>query len=245
MKKSLTYFLSITLLLFTACSKNSDNKPTTIDATTVSMHYDGTHQFSVTNTSSLSWTSSDATVGTISSSGLFTAKKIGTTTIKGVSGNTSAQSTVTVTPYSTMCQEPYFILGASKATIEGKENRLLYGSSSTGLLFTGENSKLRYAEYVFDNTGLTETALLLANTTDVVNEASIFFKERYTLLGTDGTVIYFTGNNNLVIGLTVDNTLGFVAIYFISTTTPTTNSLKQLNSLRLDAIQSLKKNVIQ
>ncbi|MFI5157751.1 MAG: Ig-like domain-containing protein, partial [Sphingobacteriales bacterium] len=185
MKKLLLYTLSIALLLVSACSKNGDNKPTaTIDAQTVSMHYDETHQYSVTNTTGLTWTSSDATVGTIDNSGLFTAKKIGKTIIKGTSGNISVQSTVTVTPYSTMCQEPYFILGASMATIEGKETRLLYGSTATGLLYTGENSKLRYAEYIFDNTGFIEAALLLANTTDVVDEASTFFKERYTLLGT-------------------------------------------------------------
>jgi hypothetical protein len=244
MKKTLFYALSITFLLFTACSKKSDKLPTVIDQQTVSMHYDEIHQYSVTNTSSLTWTSSDTTVGTISSAGLFKAKKIGTTTIKGTSGNVSAQSAVTVTPYSTMCQEPYFLPGSSIATIKGKESRVIYSSTPTTIFFTGENSKLRYAGYLFDGTGLTTSILLFANTSDIVTEAAVFFKERYTVLGTDGTVVYLAGDNNLLIGISVDATLGFNAIY-VKGSGHKVNSLKELNTIRLKTIQSFKKGTIQ
>lgn len=246
MKKCVLYVLPITFLLFNACSKKESPKPTaTIDAATISIHYNETHQYSVTNATGLTWTSSDTTVGSVNSSGLFTAKKVGSTTIKGTSGVVSVKSIVTVTPYSTMCQEPFFIPGSSMPDIKQKETRVLYGSTNTALLFSGENSKVRNVEYLFDSTGLTSAALLLANRTDVVTEAVTFFKERYVYVGYDGTYSYFTGDNNTVIGLSVNASLGFNAIYIQSETTSKVNSISGMNKLVVSAIQSFKTNIIQ
>jgi PGF-pre-PGF domain-containing protein len=44
------------------------------------------------------WTSSDATVGTVNASGVFTAHKIGTTTVRASYGGAFGNATVTVTP---------------------------------------------------------------------------------------------------------------------------------------------------
>ncbi len=52
-------------------------------------------------TAAVSWTSSDNTIGTISSTGLFTAVSAGATTISVTSGTFSASSTVTVSATST------------------------------------------------------------------------------------------------------------------------------------------------
>ncbi|TAJ44552.1 NosD domain-containing protein [Methanofollis fontis] len=47
---------------------------------------------------SFTWTSSDATVGTVDASGIFTARKVGTTTVRAAVGEVFGTAAVTVTP---------------------------------------------------------------------------------------------------------------------------------------------------
>ena len=74
----------------------------------VSIASNATQQFSATAhfsdgssrdvTNSVSWSSSDTNVATVSSTGLATAKKAGSTTIQAISGTMSTSTNLTVTP---------------------------------------------------------------------------------------------------------------------------------------------------
>ncbi len=237
--KKIIYVLIALGITFASCSKkNSINPQYKLDTDKITMAYDDTHQFQVnSNDPNEVWKSSDETVGTVSSTGYFTAKKIGKSTVS-VSGNGfNLSALVTIAPESNLCQEPFYLDGSSKSTVKSKENRALVSESETALLYTGENSKVRYVEYIFDTDEMTGAALLLQNTADVVNESMTFFKERYTLIGAQNDVIFFTDNKNTVIGLTIDDVLGYVAIYLKGTASDLsvikTKNIAVLNQLKI------------
>jgi hypothetical protein len=220
--KSAFYTLAFIGLLLSSCSKkDSESKPLPykIDTENVALHYDETHQFLVTqgtieiNAKTISWISSDESVATVDANGKLSGKKLGMVTLTATSGSLNLKSTVTIIPYSNLCREPYFEDGATVAVTKGRETRLLANETATSLLYTGENTKLRNAMYLFTDNKMTSASLLLANTTDVINESAKFYKERYTYLGTEKDTYFYGDNNNLVIGILLDAKLGLIAIY--------------------------------
>jgi hypothetical protein len=222
MKSTFFAFALIGILLTSCSKKNNEAAPAyKIDTENVSVHFDEKHQFTVTqgnveiNAKSITWSSSDQSVATIDENGLLSGKKIGTVTLTASSaGKFSFKSTVTVIPYSTLCQEPYFEDGASITTTKNKEKRSLAGETATSLLFLGENAKVRNTVYIFKDGKMTSAALLFANTDALVQETAKFYKERYTYLGSENNVIFYGDGNALIIAISVEATLGFNAIYF-------------------------------
>lgn len=228
MKKQLLTLITIAMIVM-SCKK--DEKPSySINQSAITLNYDKTHQFQVKlgandiDESTLTWTSSDETVGTISQSGLFIAKKIGKTTITGKNSQSSVISEVTITPYSTLCKEPFLELGSTVSVVKSKETRILAGENATGLIYTGENAKIRNALYIFKDNSLTSAAILLANNDSLVEEAFKFFGERYTFEGKSDDNILFFSNKNLIIGLSYNADLGFNAIYVKNTTGTTSKA---------------------
>lgn len=135
-------------------------------------------------------------------------------TITGtIPGKFSLKSTITIIPYSTLCKEPFFEDGASAATTKGREFRSLSAETATSLFFFGENAKLRNAAYIFKDGKMSSAALLFANNQAVVDEAQKFYDERYTRLGTESNVYFYGDGGNLLIGISIDPTIGFNAIY--------------------------------
>lgn len=245
--KNFIYPLFIISIIIVSCSKKDAKPGFKIDSENISLHYDGSHQFEITpdaQTTSTTWSSSDTTVGKINQSGYFTAKKIGTVTVTGTSASYTLKSTVTVTPYSTMCKEPFYQMGQNMASTKNREFRTLTFQSATGLTYAGENSKLRDVLYAYDNDSMTAAALLLGNTPDVAAEAYKFFNERYTPLEAEENISFFTDNKNLIIGVSVDDTLGFNAIYvdysLLSTIAVKQKHFNEINKIRTNALQALK-----
>lgn len=215
------------MLLFIAatavsCSKN-DSKPSyAIDMTSVNLNYDKEHQYvvksgnTVIDNKTLTWSSSDETVGTVGTSGLFKANRIGKTTIKAEINGLSLMSEVVVSPYSTMCKEPVLDFGVSMATIKSKETRTLNGESSVALRFAGENAKLRDVRYLFDGTGLNSAMLLITETEAIVEESARFISERYDYLG-ESDDMYIFGDKKVLIAVNVHADLGFNFLYVKNT----------------------------
>jgi hypothetical protein len=228
----------ILMLLFIAatavsCSKN-DSKPTyAIDVASVNLNYDKSHQFvvklgnTVVDNRTLTWFSSDETVGTVDASGLFIANRIGKTTVKAEINGNSLTSEVVVNPYSSLCKEPILDFGASITAIKSKETRTLNGENATLLRFAGENAKLRDVRYFFDVTGLKHAMLLITETNAVVEESAKFLSERYDFLGEDDD-IYVFGDKNVLIGVSVQPDLGFNFLYLKNTSGVTGKSAVQM-----------------
>lgn len=244
--KNLLYLLFLVFFIV-SCSKKDPKLVYKIDSENLSLHYDGSHQFEITSSGqvgSTNWNSSDTTVGTIDQAGYFKAKKIGTVTITGSSADYTVKSTVTVIPYSTMCKEPFYNYMQSMAATKNKEFRPLVQETDTQLGYTGENNKVRGVLYAFENDQMQAAALLLSNSSSVVTESYQFFSERYTSLGDEDNVYFFTDNKNLVIGVSIDDTLGFNAIY-IDYTLLSENSLKdkkldEIKKMRINTLRKLK-----
>jgi hypothetical protein len=248
MKKTI-YTLSLIVFTIFSCSKKNSVSPYKLDNTAVSVHYDQTHQFQVSQGSAAlqgsatTWKTSDTTVGVINQAGFFSAKRVGTVTVTGTASTYNLKATVTVVPYSTLCKEPFFQDGASIDSTEKREFRPLTGASATGLVYTGENAKVRTVEYGFVDDKMTAAVLLLANTDAVVTEADKFFSERYTLLGTANNVYYFTDKVKLI-ALSIDSnaTVGFNALYVkassASTSAINSKNLIELNKIRVNTLKS-------
>lgn len=228
MKRQLCLTIIAASLSLFACKKDESKPKAEIDSKEVSVHYDEQHAFTIKNpgSSSVTWSSTDESVGTVSSSGVFKAKKIGTTTVKAVSSGFSIESKVTVTPYSTLCAEPFWQLSASKATTKSKEKRALISETATGLAYTGENVKVRNVMYIFESDKMTAAALLLSNNSAVVEESAKFLLERYTAIGSSDDYYFFTDGKTVTIAITYEETLGFVALYSKYSQTTISSDLK-------------------
>jgi len=212
MKKLSILFISFCLA---ACSKED---PMTISQSSVQLKYDGTHQFTVKkggeNVSGATWKSSDANIGTVDNTGKFKARKIGKTEISATSGDGSVKASIEIQPYSTLYTEPVLDFNQSKATIKAKEKRKLAQETTDGLIYEGENSKIEYIFYSFDNNRLEFSGVIFQATSPVVKEATTFLKERYPNSGIDGSLIIFLDDSKkyeIILG--VDDTLGPVALY--------------------------------
>jgi hypothetical protein len=236
--------------LISSCGKNDEKPKYQLDSPTASLHYDETHQFSIkqgtaaVDAGNFSWASSDQTVGAIDAKGFFAARKVGKTTITA-SADATLKSEVTVVPYSTLCVEPSFELNSSLATLRTRDMRPQVEGSSTYVVLKGENAKVRDVFYIFSGDKMTEAGILFANTDAVVQESAQFFTERYTALGSNQNVYFFSDKKTVLIGISVDPDLGFNAVYVDYNSVAgavnaiKTKDLKALNTIRLNAIKKL------
>lgn len=244
-KHLLTLLLPVLILL--SCSKIDDKPATTsIDQNKVSLNYDQTHQFKLTegstaiDASKVHWTSSDETVGIINASGLFSAKKVGKTTIKAVANGSTLTSEVTIIPYSELCKEPIVDFGASLTTVKGKETRVLSEQTATALMYNGENPKVDNIFYGFNASGLESSVLLLSSSAAVVKESAKFFAERYEFVGEEEDLVFFA-DSKTAIGLGYVQDLGFVAIYVENSSTV---SFAQSNN-RAEKLKAIKQAFVE
>ena len=214
----------LTLLLFASCTKDKLTPTTVIDKNVVELKYDGRYQFTVTKSlkavdaSSLTWTSSDESVGTVSTLGLFIANRIGKTTINAKGTGVNVSSEITVTPYSTLFKEPVLAFGETLAYTKSKESRTLIKQVSDGLIYTGDNSSIRNVMYLFDGSILYSAIVLLANTDAVSTETVKFLMERYTYLDESDGMHIFT-NDKVAAGLSYNENMGLNIIYIKNTST--------------------------
>ena len=241
MKKQLLTLL-VPVLLIISCSKKDDKPSTTLDLDKVSLNYDKTHQFKLSEGSKTvdaakaTWSSSDLSVGTINAAGLFTASKVGSTTIQAVINGSTITSEVTVVPYSHLCVEPVAEFGISMSAVKSREKRTLEQQTTNGLMYKGENAKLLNVLYSFQATGLESSILLLSPTNAVVEESAKFFAERYPFAGeSDG--IFFFEDLKTTVGVGYLESLGFVAVYFPSSITVMRTSEAKASKERLKALK--------
>jgi len=220
--KKLILFAFSTLLL-ASCSKKDAEPQVSIDAKTLELKYDKTHQFVLTKgseavtASTFTWKSSDEKVGTIDANGNFKGRKIGETKITGTSTTSGAvESSIKITPYTTFITEPVIQFGVDAATIKGKEKRKLSTKSTDNvLLYDGENSNITYVAYFLENGKVAAAFIIFASTaTTLLTESVTFFKERYPNIDASDSEVYLLNDEQTYgIILSVDATIGYNAQY--------------------------------
>ncbi|GAB3575059.1 hypothetical protein GCM10027578_38630 [Spirosoma luteolum] len=219
--KPFLYATTVALLL-SGCAKTDEPEPAiTIDQSTVSLHYDQAQSFtlrrgsSTVDPASLTWSSSDTLIGTVSKQGIFKAKRVGKTTVTGrpADNGSSVTSEITVTPYSTAYTEPVVTFQVSKATVKGKETRTLLNETTDGLFFGGERPTVAGVTYQFNAGQYAASGVSLQPTQAVATDVALFLKERYTYLGTDEDIYVFADERGLLIGLTASDQAGLLVLY--------------------------------
>ena len=160
------------------CGK-SDNPPApspTLNVAEAKINYDKTFQFALTNGEASSWTSSDETVGTINTAGLFTAKKIGESTITATVAGTKLTAKVVVDPYIKDFADVLFKKGISIDDVLKFEKRELVEN----LRFMDSDRKNVIAVvYRFDEFGFLGIDVGLTRTIDAREKFVTYLKERY------------------------------------------------------------------
>ncbi|PKK34684.1 hypothetical protein BWI96_20880 [Siphonobacter sp. SORGH_AS_0500] len=212
-------FLALTVL---ACNKEQKEPATLIDSQELSLHYDETHQFTLKKGASdvaatdYTWKSSNTDVAEISTSGKLDAGIVGDSKVTAVSknGSETVESIVKVIPYYNTCKEPIIEFGITQAALKSKETRTQYGTgTSTGIVYTGENSKLKNVIYLFENNALTSSTLVFGSNSAIAKEVATFFLERYKPIGTANGVYFFRVSSTVTVGVGVSSSLGMVALY--------------------------------
>ena len=197
--------------------------PLTINATSISLVSTKTFSLVVSpNADGCTYESENSYIASVSSNGLITAKIVGKTIIhaKNANKNLDATCEVTVTPQYNMFREPSLEFGATPATIKGYEKRVLASETTTGLIYTGENSYLTNLIYSFENSAYTSSGCLVLATYSSL--LSSYIGERYVYIGTsDDFIMYLSTDSKTLVALKLawqGSTAYWVALFGKSST---------------------------
>lgn len=233
-------------LIAVSCAKD-DNAPLVISDLEINVKYDKQHQYSIKrgdktlDNSAVKWELNDKNLGTISTDGLFKARKVGKSHVTVNYNGAVAQGNINVTPYSTLFTEPIIKFGSSMTDIKYLEKRNKVAETNDGIMYEGENREIEAVLYLFDNNKLESVAVIFAISSTIVDDVSLFYKERYPKYGVQGDyVIFIDDDNSKVIGLTVDEDFGLVAIYASSEGGLRKNNTQTLTEKQRKVISALK-----
>ncbi|MGV3600491.1 MAG: Ig-like domain-containing protein [Dyadobacter fermentans] len=186
MKRLLLFVLALTILQ--GCKKSEPEPVPTVQTEGLDIKYDQIKQLEVKlgnevlDPKSFFWKIDDETVGSIDNLGVFTAQKVGTANISifNSDGMKVSESTITVSPYSTLFQEPITSWGTPLQSIIKDEKRKLADRQTYRLQFEGENQQVRAVAYelTLEKT-LGFSILQLKDTPETRLEVMTFLKERY------------------------------------------------------------------
>ncbi|WP_187293386.1 Ig-like domain-containing protein [Dyadobacter fermentans] len=186
MKRLLLFVLTLTILQ--GCKKSEPEPVPTVQTEGLDIKYDQTKQLEVKlgnevlDPKSFFWKIDDETVGSIDNLGVFTAQKVGIANISifNSDGTKVSESTITVSPYSTLFQEPITSWGTPLQNIIKDEKRKLADRQTYRLQFEGENQQVRAVAYelTLEKT-LGFSILQLKDTPETRLEVMTFLKERY------------------------------------------------------------------
>lgn len=186
MKRLLLFVLALTILQ--GCKKSEPEPVPTVQTEGLDIKYDQTKQLEVKlgnevlDPKSFFWKIDNETVGSIDNLGVFTAQKVGTANISifNSDGTKVSESTITVSPYSTLFQEPITSWGTPLQSIIKDEKRKLADRQTYRLQFEGENQQVRAVAYelTLEKT-LGFSILQLKDTPETRLEVMTFLKERY------------------------------------------------------------------
>lgn len=198
---------------FIGCSKSETAKPKlSLNATEVKLNYDEEFQFvlkrgeEVISFSSVTTSSTDEFVGRVNNSGVFEAQHVGETDITLVHEGESIKAKIIVEPIYTFFQEPFNEFGKGKSQIKSLEKRRLLFEDTNGLIYSGENNRVEYIGYLFENNRLKGSIVDFKNSRIYVNDIMYFYDERYTFEGEEDDIYLFTNKSkNIVVGLTIAN----------------------------------------
>lgn len=216
MKKFLVLLVAIATLV--GCGKDGVESTHEINRSQVTLKYDQSFDFSVSNVSNLDWSSSDEYVGVVSSNGAFTAKHIGETTVTARSGGQSFTAAVIVEPYIIGILEPLYGQQISKGDVKAFESRRLDLETTTSLAYTDLSiSLLDDVLYLWQDRGTWNGTYATFQRSFTSQDAETFYGERYIyILNNDIGSFYKTKDNKTAIRIRYIQEYGVDAYYYVN-----------------------------
>ena len=205
--------------LFIGCSKKNESG-LKLEQTKISIVAGETQTLTITpNIDGCIFESENSSIASVSSAGVVKGLIVGETIIKvtNKTNNFSAKCKVTVTPQYQMYREPYLNFGASAGQIKSYETRELISETTTGIVYGGENSRVKFVVYLLENSKYKSAGVYVpyssSNTDLLVN----FMCERYIVDVYDDDIIFLSIDEKIGGGITVSYNSGqyyYVVIYF-------------------------------
>lgn len=180
MKKSLVLLMTIlSMTLFVACSKDSDNGLNVTSPKQVTLTSDKTSQIQC-NDPNATFSSENEYVATVSSKGEIKGKRIGETIID-INGKPIIK--VTVSPVYTQYKEPILLFNATKAEVKSKMGTQVSSETETSLVYAPTSG--RVLTYIYSFTNGKVSAIGMGISTSYIETLTSFLLERYVPFSLD------------------------------------------------------------
>lgn len=218
MKKSPVLLSLIALFALLSCEQELTSIQ--LDKNEIVMHYDESEQLSVAYSPSdvdvppvFIWETTNSEIAKVSSTGTVDGVRVGETSVivKTMDEKFVDSCNVVVEPKSQLFTEPVYELGQSISYVKSNEARNLLLEETDRLVFEEPNVNVIYVMYLFGVDGLERVTLLLKD--DVMEIATLFLTERYVPYNTTDDNLYFKVNEQVMVELAVDPTLGLLLTY--------------------------------
>lgn len=144
--------------------------------------------------------------------------------VKNANKNFDNTCEVTGTPQYDMFREPYHGFGATPATIQAYEKRILAYETTASLIYTKENIYLANLFYVLENSAYKSSDCFVP--TKYSSLLGSFMCERYVYLGTsnDDILLFLSTDSKTVDALYLYSATYLIAFYYGNTTGNTLSS---------------------
>lgn len=195
MKKNNFYLFAIAMATmlcagFASCGSDDDDddKPLSVNPSSVSMKYDESQQLSASGATS--WRSENEFVATVDQNGLLKGNHVGSTDIIVTDGKATGKCNVTITPKYAFFDVPVLSWGATMSDVRRAETHGTPETTETALIYKYDNRSLpAVVMYSFKNGGLNSVIQLTGSS--YFSNAGLFLIERFQPYGeTDGLYIF-------------------------------------------------------
>ena len=212
------------IALFGLLSCEEELSSIQLDRNEIIIHYDESEQLNVTYSPTdvdvppvLIWETANNKIAKVSSNGTVAGVRVGETSVvvKTMDEKFVDSCTVIVESQSQLYTEPIYDLGQSISYVKSNEARNLLLEESDRLIFEDSNANVIYVMYLFGVDGLERVTLLLKN--GVWESAKLFLTERYEPYNSISDKLYFKINEQVMVELGTDPTLGLLLTYKANT----------------------------
>lgn len=168
MKKIILALAFLPLVLFTACSSDTEDNSASLDKTELSMHHDGTYVLKVKgNKNNPTFKSENSLIASVDESGKITANCVGNTNILVETGNGLLKCNVDVKPTINFIPAPHLIFGDTYDNVKNivakqtsDSRNIVTGNDNIGVIRDVDNAQFIYG-YSFKDGKLVSSTIML------------------------------------------------------------------------------------
>lgn len=223
MKKIIFALAFLPLVLFTACSSDTDDNSAILDKTELSMHHDGTYILKVKgNKNTPTFKSENSLIASVDESGKITANCVGNTNILVETGNGLLKCNVEVTPTINYIPAPHLAFGDTYDNVKSivakqtsDSRNIVTGNDYIGVIRDVDNAQFIYG-YSFKDGKLVSSSIMLNVVKYYQSVKSLleYIEERYFLIKKVNSISYAFISPKKDIAVYVSNKDDFILVTF-------------------------------